>query len=213
MKTRKKLLLLTLVGFPVVPAFSEGQVPSTNSVMSPFTGIYVGARAGINDSNFGNGNPSALAGGATNLIPSQQNYGTAMGLEAGYAWGLGPTVLGLDAYYGLNTNGRSGYVSGIQPYGSRDYGLALKFGYPLTSTLMPYARLGYGHLTGTLSAAGLSGDTANGGLGMEYLFAPHWSVSAEWNAMSIANNANTMNNNTYTVGVNYYFGSTKPPAH
>ncbi|WP_434782662.1 OmpA family protein [Ferrovum myxofaciens] len=31
--------------------------------------------------------------------------------------------------------------------------------------------------------------------------------------MSVSNNNNSMNNNTYTLGVNYYFGAAKPPRH
>jgi OOP family OmpA-OmpF porin len=179
----------------------------------PFTGAYVGAKAGVNDSNMGVGNPRALTGGATPGIPNNQNYGTALGLEAGYGWALGRTVLGIDAGYGYNGTGRSGYFSGNQGYGSHDYGLGLKFGIPVTDKLMPYAKLGYGHLVGTGSASGLSGNGANGGLGVEYLFAPHWSVAGEWNTMSVSNNSNTMNNNVYTLGVNYYFGAAKPPRH
>ena len=176
----------------------------------PFTGAYVGAKAGVNDSNMGVGNAAAMSGVQ---IPHEHNYGTALGLEAGYGWALGRTVLGVDAGYGYNATGRSSYSSGNQGYGSRDYGLGLKFGIPVTDTLMPYAKLGYGHLTGTGSASGLSGNGANGGLGVEYLFAPHWSVAGEWNTISVSNNANTMNNNTYTLGVNYYFGAAKPPRH
>ncbi len=176
----------------------------------PFTGAYVGAKAGVNDSNMGVGNAAAMSG---IQIPHEHNYGTALGLEAGYGWALGRTVLGIDAGYGYNSTGRSSYFSGNQGYGSHDYGLGLKFGIPVTDKLMPYAKLGYGHLVGTGSASGLSGNGANGGLGVEYLFAPHWSVAGEWNTMSVSNNANTMNNNTYTVGVNYYFGAAKPPRH
>ncbi len=176
----------------------------------PFTGAYVGAKAVVNDSNMGVGNAAAMSG---IQIPHEHNYGTALGLEAGYGWALGRTVLGIDAGYGYNSTGRSSYFSGNQGYGSHDYGLGLKFGIPVTDKLMPYAKLGYGHLVGTGSASGLSGNGANGGLGVEYLFAPHWSVAGEWNTMSVSNNANTMNNNTYTVGVNYYFGAAKPPRH
>ena len=176
----------------------------------PFTGAYVGAKAGVNDSNMGVGNAAAMSG---IQIPHEHNYGTALGLEAGYGWALGRTVLGIDAGYGYNSTGRSSYFSGNQGYGSHDYCLGLKFGIPVTDKLMPYAKLGYGHLVGTGSASGLSGNGANGGLGVEYLFAPHWSVAGEWNTMSVSNNANTMNNNTYTVGVNYYFGAAKPPRH
>lgn len=132
----------------------------------PFTGAYVGAKAGVNDSNMGVGNAAALSGGATPGIPNNQNYGTALGLEAGYGWALGRTVLGIDAGYGYNTTGRSSYFSGNQGYGSHDYGLGLKFGIPITDKLMPYAKLGYGHLVGTGSASGLSGNGANGGLGV-----------------------------------------------
>jgi OOP family OmpA-OmpF porin len=70
--------------------------------------------------------------------------------------------------------------------------------------------LGYGRLIGTGAANGLSGNGINGGLGLEYLFAPHWSVAGEWNNMSITTNTNTINNNTYTIGVNYYFSAAKP---
>ena len=185
----------------------------------PFTGAYLGLKTGINDSKMQVGNATAGTAGAavTNnqQTNSPQNYGAAIGAEAGYAWKVGSTVLGLDAAYGYNGSGRFGSLSGnttsgYNSYGSHDYALGLKFGIPVSDVLMPYAKLGYGRLMGTGAASGLAGNGLNGGLGVEYLVAPHWSVAGEWNNMSTTVNSNTLNNNTYTIGVNYYFSAAKP---
>jgi len=234
MKFEKKMLVLALMGLPVAPVFADGMLSGAASDVQsagatvengakdaaddvdnfltgyhgPFTGAYVGAQAGVTRSHLGDGNPAALNSNLAN-IPNTNNPGTALGLQAGYGWAVGGTVLGLDGFYGHNGSVGNGNYS----FGSRDYGLGLKFGIPVTDRLMPYAKLGYGHLTGTGSASGLSGNGANGGLGIEYLFASHWSLTSEWDAMSVSNNNNSMNNNTYTLGVNYYFGAAAKPRH
>lgn len=240
MKFQKKLLILSLLALPVGSAFADGMVSTAESDAksagsavengakdlyndignmfdggtAPFTGAYVGAKTGINDSKMQVGNATAagssvLPAGTTGNSP--QNYGAAVGAEAGYAWKLGSTVLGVDGAYGYNGSGRFGTLGGSNTtpgygsYASHDWALGLKFGIPVSDVLMPYAKLGYGRLIGTGAANGLSGNGLNGGLGLEYLFAPHWSVAGEWNNMSTTVNSNTLNNNTYTIGVNYYF--------
>lgn len=253
MKFQKKLLVLALLGLPVGSAFADGMMSAAESDVKsaggaiengakgivsdvdsffddgyrgPFTGAYVGLRAGINDSTLKANDPNS-AGYAVNNIggPSgnnANNYGGALGAEAGYAWKLGSAVLGLDASYGYNGSGRynslSNSTGGIPTYGSHDYAAGLKFGIPVSDNLMPYAKLGYGRLLGTGAASGLAGDGINGGLGLEYLFAPHWSVAGEWNTMSTSTPSraglnNTLTNNTYTLGVNYYFSAAKKPHH
>ena len=40
---------------------------------------------------------------------------------------------------------------------------------------------------------------------LRYKFAPHWSVAGEYTNTSGKNNGLKLNNNNFTVGLNYYF--------
>ena len=157
-----------------------------------FTGAYVGGKVGSNRSD------------TSGLLTSSRSSSTTYGLEGGYSWGLGKTTLGVNGFY--DSNEQSNH-SPLGQLGSHVYGLGLKLGLPIDS-LMPYAKLGYGHATGTgaLNGAGFgSANSVNGGFGLEYKFAPNWSIAGEWTAISPSSNGTKLNNDNFSVGVNYYF--------
>ena len=233
----KKIFVLSLLSFSVATAFADGVLSGAESDVGsaasatengiknvagdidhaidayygPFTGAYVGAQAGVNMSDVD-----------ASKTPTNPGSATALGASAGYNWAVGPTILGLDAFYGYNGIAHGANYLSQSGYGSSDWGMGLKFGYPYTDKLMSYIKLGYGRLDGTGSISQFSGNGMNGGLGIEYLFAPHWSVTGEWNTMKVYNDFSGANingqridnliNNTFTIGINYYFGAA-PKAH
>jgi OOP family OmpA-OmpF porin len=162
-----------------------------------FSGAYVGAKVGSSRSDTSGAQPSSRASATT------------YGLEGGYGWDLGKTTLGVDGFYDSNDQT---YHATLGQLGSHVYGLGLKLGLPINS-LMPYAKLGYAHTTGTGVLNGNtfgSANSMNGGLGLEYKFAPNWSVAGEWTTLSPSSNGTKLNNDNFSIGVNYYFAP--PPA-
>lgn len=170
---------------------------------SEFDGGYVGAKVGVN---------------RTDMTAVSRQSPVATGLEGGYNWNMNGFTLGVDGF--LDFNGKKTHA-GVAPapatvnYGSHVYGLDLKLGLP-SGNWMPYAKLGYAHTSGRGDAyASVIGDNgAHLGLGVEYKFAPQWSVAGEWTNNSGKNAATKLDNNNFTVGVNYYFDKpyVAPPA-
>lgn len=160
---------------------------------SEFDGVWLGAKLGINQSD------------ATGV---DKKNATAFGLEGGYNWNMDSVLLGLAAFADLN--GKTTHNPGVVNYGSRAYGLDGKLGLPLGDWL-PYAKLGYGRTAGNGGASGLSGSGAHLGLGVEYKFMPNLSVSGEFSNASVKSAGNKLNNNNFTVGINYYFDNGSIP--
>ena len=167
----------------------------TTASADDFAGVYVGGKVGANRSD------------TSGLLNSSRSSSNAYGLEGGYGWDLGKTTLGVNGFY--DSNSQSNH-SPLGQLGSHVYGLGLKLGLPINS-LMPYAKLGYGHATGTGILSGNnfgSANSVNGGIGLEYKFAPNWSVAGEWTAIAPSSNGTRLNNDNFSIGVNYYF---EPP--
>lgn len=161
-----------------------------------FSGGWIGAKAGNNRSD--------IAGAP---VASAKNAST-YGFEGGYNWDMGAVLLGVDGFADFNQKAdhATAVPATVANYGSDVYGLDVKLGLP-SGNWLPYAKLGYGsaRLTGT-GATG-SGSGAHLGLGVEYKFAPHWSVAGEYTTISdkFNNKTQKLNNNNLTIGVNYYF--------
>lgn len=159
-----------------------------------FDGGYVGAKIGVN---------------RTDMTAVSRQSPVATGLEGGYNWNMDSILLGVDGF--LDFNGKKTHT-GTAPapatvnYGSHVYGLDLKLGLP-NGNWMPYAKLGYAHVGGRGDAyASVVGDSgAHLGLGIEYKFAPQWSVAGEWTNNSGKSGATKLDNDNFTLGVNYYF--------
>src|SRR5450759_2147618 len=108
------------------------------------------------------------------------------GVEAGWGWDIGKVMLGVDGFVDWHTKSATG----------RDYGADVKLGFPMNN-FMPYAKLG---VTGSAP-----GTRVHDGLGIEYKFAPQWSVVGEYTSDSKTVNSQKYKNNNISVGVNYYF--------
>lgn len=120
----------------------------------------------------------------TSALTSNKAY---PGLQAGYNWDVSNNiVLGLEGF----VDGHSKSIT------SNDAGIDAKAGYSM-GNLMPYARLG--------AAATQPGTRVHGGLGLEYKFAPQWSMFGEVTADSKSVNTVTQKNTNFALGVNYYF--------
>lgn len=158
-----------------------------------FDGVWLGAKIGYNQSD------------ATAL---NKKSATAFGLEGGYNWNMDNFLLGVDVFADLN--GKATHNPGSVNYGSRAYGLDGKFGLPMENWL-PYAKLGYARTAGNGGASTVSGSAAHLGLGVEYKFMPDLSVSGEYTRGSAKTAATRLNNNNFTLGINYYFDTSSIP--
>jgi len=159
-----------------------------------FDGGYVGGKIGVN---------------RTDMTAVSRQSPVTTGLEAGYNWNWDGVLLGADGF--MDFNGKKTHT-GTAPapatvnYGSHVYGLDLKLGLP-NKNWMPYAKLGYAHVggRGDAYASAIGDSAAHVGLGVEYKFAPQWSLAGEWTNNSGKNATTKLNNNNFTLGVNYYF--------
>lgn len=97
------------------------------------------------------------------------------GAEAGYGWEMNRVVIGVDVFLDDHTKSVT----------ESDYGADVKLGFPIDK-LMPYIKLGL--------AGSDPGTRVHGGLGLEYKFAPQWSVAGEWTADSKSVNSVTNEN-------------------
>ena len=156
---------------------------------SEFDGGWVGAKLGSNRSN---------------LTGLDTKSATTYGLEGGYNWNMGGYLLGVDGF--ADFNDKATHNPGAINYGSDAYGLDAKLSLPAGKWL-PFAKLGYGRTNGNGNAlaSAIGGSSAHLGLGVEYKFAPSWSLAGEYGTGSGKNAATKLNNNNFTLGVNYYF--------
>jgi len=156
---------------------------------SEFDGGWIGGKIGNNRSS---------------LTALDTKNATTYGLEGGYNWNMGGFLLGVDGFVDSNRSATHGPV--LTTYGSNAYGVDAKLGLPAGNWL-PYAKLGYARTNSSGLAAAVGGSDVHLGLGVEYKFAPHWSVAGEYTTASAKNNAVKLNNNNFTIGINYYFDS------
>lgn len=163
---------------------------------SEFSGGWIGAKVGNNRSD-------------VSAVPAfNAKDANTYGFEAGYNWDMGGFLLGVDGFADFNqkTTHTTSVPAAFANYGTDVYGLDAKLGLP-SGNWLPYAKLGYGSVRGTgVSLAG-SASGAHLGLGVEYKFAPHWSVAGEYTNISSKSNGIKVNNNNLTIGINYYFDS------
>ena len=154
-----------------------------------FDGGWVGAKLGSNRSS---------------LTGLDTQSATTYGLEAGYNWNMGGYLLGADGF--ADFNNKATHNPGAVNYGSDAYGLDAKLSLP-NGKWLPFAKLGYGRTNGKgdALASAVGGSSAHLGLGVEYKFAPNWSLAGEYGTGSGKNAATKLNNNNFTLGVNYYF--------
>lgn len=168
---------------------------------SQFDGLYIGGKVGTNRSD--------ITGAAT---AAKQNA-TTFGIEEGYNWDMGGFLLGGDLFADFNqktSRAATGTFAGpTVNSGSTTVGLDAKLGLPMGSWL-PYVKLGWDRTTGTgaLPAAQFKyTNDLHKGLGLEFKFAPQWSVAGEWTQSASKINGSRLRNDNFTVGLNYYFNA------
>ena len=180
-------------------ALAAALLSMTAAQASEFGGGYVGGKIGAN---------------RTNMTAVDRQSPLATGVEGGYNWNMDSLLLGVDGF--MDFNGKKTHT-GVLPapatvnYGSHVYGLDFKLGLP-NGNWLPYAKLGYAHVDGRgdAYASAVGGNGAHLGLGVEYKFAPNWSLAGEWTNNTGKSGVAKLNNNNLTLGVNYYFN--KPHA-
>ena len=158
---------------------------------SEFAGGFLGLKAGQNRSD----RTSVAAKNATTY-----------GFEGGYNWDVNSFLLGVGGFadYNQKATHATAIPGTFANYGTDAYGLDAKLGLPLGNWL-PYAKLGYGSMRGTGVSLQGSANGAHVGVGVEYKFASHWSVAGEYTNISASSNGIKVNNDNFTVGLNYYF--------
>jgi len=180
-------------------ALAAALLSMTAAQASEFGGGYVGGKIGAN---------------RTNMTAVDRQSPLATGVEGGYNRNMDSLLLGVDGF--MDFNGKKTHT-GVLPapatvnYGSHVYGLDFKLGLP-NGNWLPYAKLGYAHVVGRgdAYASAVGGNGAHLGLGVEYKFAPNWSLAGEWTNNTGKSGVAKLNNNNLTLGVNYYFN--KPHA-
>ncbi len=168
----------------------------TTAQASEFDGGWVGAKIGKN---------RASATGLDSQTP------TSYGLEGGYNWNMGNYLLGVDGFADINK--RATHAPGAINYGSHVYGLDAKLGIPYGNWL-PYAKLGYANTSGNgdVVLRNIDDNDVHLGLGVEYKFAPNWSLTGEVTNSSGESGVNKLRNTNATIGLNFYFGGAKAAA-
>ncbi|CAB3773186.1 outer membrane protein [Paraburkholderia humisilvae] len=123
---------------------------------------------------------------AKGVVNTATRARTFFGAMAGYGFDVGPFVLGPEVFADLHNGSTTG----------RDAGVDARIGLPI-NRIMPYARIGF---------TGISPDTRfHGGLGVEYAVSEDVHVGLEWAADTSHTNGTKRNNNSLTVGLQYYF--------
>jgi len=233
----KKLLLGAAVGLVfAAPAFAADLRPRTYTkapvytapeVVYNWTGFYIGGHVGgafPGDNSFG-GNDARFLGGVQGGFDYQFASNWVVGAEAQYSW------------LGGNSGGGVVFPGGTLVTGNTDQlgSATARLGYAFGPALL-YAKGGYawrGNNNIGVSVGGLpaafttSGDHRDGytvGAGLEYLFAPNWSVKGEYQFYNFGNTTFTAgpapiigarfrdDEHTVKLGINYRFGWGGPVA-
>lgn len=159
-----------------------------------FEGSWIGAKLGSNSSS---------------ITTLDTQRATTYGIEGGHNWNMGGFLLGADVFADSNGSATHGPAP-TTSYGSSAYGLDAKLGLDAGKWL-PYAKLGYARTNGNGQAGAIGGSDVHLGLGVEYKFAPSWSVAGEYTTASAKTGVSKLNNNNLTLGINYYFGAPAAP--
>lgn len=166
---------------------------------SEFDGFYIGGKVGLNKSDI------------TGVNTASKKNATTFGIEEGYNWDMGSFLLGGSFFVDMNqkTNRVTNVAPGTVYSGSSAIGLDMKLGLP-SGSFLPYVKLGWDRTTGMgvdPAAQFKYTNDLHTGLGVEYKFAPNWSVAGEWTRSASKVNASQLRNDNFTFGLNYYFGA------
>jgi outer membrane immunogenic protein len=178
--TALTLAALAGIAHAQTPASTSATTPAQSSDSQSLTAHseFAGPYAGIKVG----GNWSDASG-----VVNRDTHGTAFfGAMAGYGFDVGRFVLGAEAFADLHGGSTT----------KDDGGLDLRFGMPFNK-IMPYARIGF--------TSAWPDTRLHGGLGVEYAIYKNIHISGEWTADRSNSNGTKRTNNSFTVGVTYYF--------
>lgn len=227
LKSYAAVASLLIVSSPVFAADLPQAAPAPMPVAAPvsyWSGFYIGAMGGYGWSD----TVRATVGGLTVSTSNNDLKGGFAGGTVGYNWQNGPAVFGIeaDAAWSDLKYSESGLgitlTDKLQSFGS----VTGRLGYAAGPALF-YVKGGYGWANNQISASVFpfgatfsqsrlhSGWTIGGGL--EYMFAPNWSVKGEYMYADYSNATYLSNSipggiglgvttNTVKGGVNYHFG-------
>jgi outer membrane immunogenic protein len=183
---------LTALTFAALAGVAHAQTPEVTSAVTPLTtptkspdsqvltthSEFAGPYAGIKVG----GNWSDASG-----VVNKGTHGTAFfGAMAGYGFDVGRFVLGAEAFADFH-GGSTTKVDG---------GLDARIGMPF-DRIMPYARIGF--------TTAWPDTRLHGGLGVEYAIYKNIHINGEWTADRSNSNGTKRTNNSFTVGMTYYF--------
>ncbi|MBM7131840.1 porin family protein [Dyella mobilis] len=142
---------------------------------SPFSGLYVGAKAGANVSD------------ATGRLRQPSHTSFFPGVTVGFGFDAGPIMLGGEAFADFHHGSTT----------RKDAGFDGKLGVPIDGRYMPYLRIG--------ATSQWPDSRLHYGFGVEYKALRSFGVAAEWTADKSNANGIRRHNNSFTLGVHYYF--------
>ena len=199
----KRFAAVVALATVAAPAFAGGPVavsPEPEVVVAPvvvvkpdgnWAGFYAGANIGYGDFD------------AESTIGSASADGAIGGVQAGYRWDFGTTVLGVElAYSGSDVKDDS---TGFELKNKTD--LKLQLGYDMGQSLL-YATAGYSHAKASLLGTDYSDDGYVVGLGYDYAINSNWTVGGEYLYSKYDDFDGTgvdLDGNSFALRVNYKF--------
>jgi hypothetical protein len=179
-----KIMKIIIIGFVACITL----LGTVSAGAGSFDGFYIGAKAGGNSSK------------KSDTSSSTTSKSAYVGSEAGYNW--------VSSEYILKSQGmieRDNLVFGVDLWADdhtksatgRDYGADFKLGAVQDNNILYYVKLGL--------AGSNPGTRAHYGLGIEYIFTPHWGTLIEWTEDKNTTNGETLQNDDYVIGVSYHF--------
>jgi outer membrane immunogenic protein len=207
--------------------YTKAPVYTAPEVVYNWTGFYIGGHVGgafPGGSSF-EGSDARFLGGVQGGFDYQFATNWVVGAEAQYSW------------LGGNSGGGVVFPGGTLVTGNTDQlgSATARLGYAFGPTLL-YAKGGYawrgnndigvsvGGLPATFTTSGNHRDGYTVGAGLEYMFAPNWSVKGEYQFYNLGNSTFTAgpapiigarfrdDDHTVKLGINYRFGWGGPAA-
>ncbi|MDE2149121.1 MAG: porin family protein [Gammaproteobacteria bacterium] len=177
---------------PLTFALVLGAAPVLAAAADFWAGPYLGGQIGLNEADASHlSSETAVTGGVLG------GYNLAVPIGGPYS----PMILGGSVF--AEFNGQVTHSPRDVNFGSNAYGFDFLAGLPLgvQRLWLPYVKVGFGNVDATGDLGG-SDTSARIGLGAEYHWTPHMSLSAQW----MHQDADRITNDNFTVGVRYHFG-------
>lgn len=167
-------------------------------VAQELSGWYIGAKTGVS---------------RTSIDDADSNEAWTVGLEVGHNWALSyGWMIGANVFYDYNASAdhTPDFIDDALETdefraGTHAYGVSGKLGF-VAGPAMYYGKLGAGRLEGRNDVDD-DGNGLHGGLGVEFLLSPTWSVNGEWlyTEAELGPFDQSFENHNFTIGLNAHF--------